>query len=42
MPSWCVEGERVTFRPILRIDRKDGLEKPAASDLEPAAAPAES
>jgi hypothetical protein len=38
MPPWCVAEVRVTFRPIQRLDRKAGVEKPAADDLEPAAA----
>lgn len=36
MPSWCVAGGRVTFRPMQRLDRKTGVEKPAADDIEPA------
>lgn len=36
MPSWCAVGAPITFRPILRVDRKDGVEKPAADDLESA------
>jgi tetratricopeptide (TPR) repeat protein len=42
MPPWCAADVHVTFRPIQRFDRKSGVEKPAADDLEPAAAPAES
>jgi hypothetical protein len=38
MPSWCVAGARISFRPIQRLDRKSGVEKPAADDLEPVAA----
>jgi hypothetical protein len=35
MPSWCTEGARVTFEPVMRMDQKAGVVKPAASDLEP-------
>jgi tetratricopeptide (TPR) repeat protein len=34
MPAWCVADARVSFVPIVRTDRKDGVEKPAARDLE--------
>lgn len=34
MPSWCVVSARVSFMPITRLDRKDGVEKPAATELE--------
>lgn len=34
MPSWCFVGQRVTFNPVQRLDRKVGVEKPAAEDLE--------
>jgi hypothetical protein len=36
MPDWLVEGASVTFRPIQRLDRKAGVEKPAADSIEAA------
>jgi hypothetical protein len=33
-PDWLVEGTRVAFRPIQRLGRKSGVEKPAADDIE--------
>jgi tetratricopeptide (TPR) repeat protein len=35
MAPWCTVDKRVTFRPSQRFDRKSGVEKPAADDLEP-------
>ena len=35
-PEWLVEGAHVAFRPIQRMDRKAGVEKPAADDIEAA------
>lgn len=32
-PTWCVEGARVSFRPVQRRDRKDGIDKPAADEV---------